>query len=86
MAGRGRAPSRGRRFAGASDLEGWSRRGASFESVEVLGLNTMHVEPTPAALRRGLAEAFRADELGMVGARGVEPTNHAGSWCEVTCQ
>jgi hypothetical protein len=44
-----------------------------FESVEVLGLNTMHVEPTPAALRRGLAEAFRADELGMVGARGFEP-------------
>jgi DNA invertase Pin-like site-specific DNA recombinase len=45
-----------------------------FESVEVLGLNTMHVEPTPAALRRGLAEAFRADELVMVGARGVAAT------------
>ena len=44
-----------------------------FESVEVLGLDTMHMEPTPAALRRGLAEAFRADELVMVGARGFEP-------------
>jgi hypothetical protein len=44
-----------------------------FDSVEVLGLNTMHVEPTPAALRRGLAEAFRADELVMVGARGLKP-------------
>jgi hypothetical protein len=32
-----------------------------FESVDVLGLDTMHVEPTPAAVRRGLAEAFRAD-------------------------
>jgi hypothetical protein len=44
-----------------------------FESVDVLGLDTMPVEPTPAAVRRGLAEAFRADELVMVGARGVEP-------------
>jgi hypothetical protein len=44
-----------------------------FESVDVLGLDTMHVEPTPAAVRRGLAEAFRADELVMVGARGVGP-------------
>jgi hypothetical protein len=44
-----------------------------FESVDVLGLDTMHVEPTPAAVRRGLAEAFRADELVMVGARGFEP-------------
>jgi hypothetical protein len=44
-----------------------------FESVDVLGLDTMHVEPTPAAVRRGLAEAFRADELVMVGARGLEP-------------
>jgi len=45
-----------------------------FESVDVLGLDTMHVEPTPAAGRRGLEEAFRADELVMVGARGFEPT------------
>jgi hypothetical protein len=44
-----------------------------FDSVDVLGLDTMHVEPTPAAVRRGLAEAFRADELVMVGARGVGP-------------
>jgi hypothetical protein len=29
-----------------------------FESVDVLGLDTMHVEPTPAAVRRGLVEAF----------------------------
>ena len=36
--------------------------------MDVLGLDTMHVEPTPAAVRRGLAEAFRADELVMVGA------------------
>jgi hypothetical protein len=42
-----------------------------FESVDVLGLDTMHVEPTPAAVRRCLAEAFRADELVMVGARGL---------------
>jgi hypothetical protein len=46
-----------------------------FESVDVLGLDTMHVEPTPAAVRRGLAEAFRADELVMVGARGLGPTH-----------
>jgi hypothetical protein len=51
-----------------------------FESVEVLGLNTMHVEPTPSALRRGLAEAFRADELVMVGARGVGPTLYGYSY------
>ena len=53
-----------------------------FESVDVLGLDTMHVEPTPAALRRGLAEAFRADELVMVGARGVGPrlTRSSGIW------
>ena len=44
-----------------------------FESVYVLGLDTIHVEPTPAAVRRGLAEAFRADELVMVGARGFAP-------------
>jgi hypothetical protein len=29
-----------------------------FESVDVLELDTMHVEPTPAAVRRGLADAF----------------------------
>jgi hypothetical protein len=45
-----------------------------FESVEVLGLDTMLVEATPAAVRRGLAQALRADELVMVGARGVKPT------------
>jgi hypothetical protein len=47
---------------------------AVFESVDVLGLDTTHVEPTSAAVRRGFAEAFRADELVMVGARGVTPT------------
>ena len=45
-----------------------------FESVDILGLDTMHVEPTPVAVRRVLAEAFRSDELVMVGARGVAPT------------
>jgi DNA invertase Pin-like site-specific DNA recombinase len=43
-----------------------------FERVDVLGLERMHVEPTAAAVRRGLAEAFRGDELVMVGARGLE--------------
>jgi DNA invertase Pin-like site-specific DNA recombinase len=38
-----------------------SRRGLAeslFERIEVLGLARMHVEPTAAAIRRGLAEAF----------------------------
>jgi hypothetical protein len=37
---------------------------ALFESVEVLGLRTMRIEPTAAAVDRGLADAFQARTAG----------------------
>jgi hypothetical protein len=57
-----------------------------FESVDVLGLDAMHVEPTSAAVRRGLAEAFRADELVMVAARGGKPPRPKNVPLALSCQ
>ena len=42
-----------------------------FETVAVLGIRTMRITPTRAALDIGLAEAFGPDDVEMVGARGV---------------
>ena len=44
-----------------------SRRALSeslFERVDVLGLRSMRLEPTPAAIARGLAEAFSSASAG----------------------
>jgi DNA invertase Pin-like site-specific DNA recombinase len=44
-----------------------ARRGlaeAIFERIEVLGIRRMHLEPTPAAIRAGLVEAFSSASAG----------------------
>jgi hypothetical protein len=46
-----------------------------FDRVEVLGLASMHVEPTPAAVQRGLAEAFSSVGAGY--GRGERSGAHA---------
>jgi hypothetical protein len=35
-----------------------------FKSIDVLGAETMHLEPTAAAVARGLADAFWCSEGG----------------------
>ena len=47
---------------------------ALFARVRALGISRIEITPTEAAAERGLAEAFGADEVVMVGARGVEPS------------
>ncbi len=46
---------------------------ALFARVRALGVRRIEIEPTEAAVEHGLAEAFGADEVVMVGARGVAP-------------
>ncbi len=41
--------------------------------VRAFGISRIEIEPTEAAVERGLAEAFGVDEVVMVGARGFEP-------------
>jgi hypothetical protein len=45
-----------------------------FERVDVLGLRSMRLEPTPAAMARGLAEAFSSASAGLwSGREGLRP-------------
>lgn len=62
---------------------------ALFARVRALGVNRIEITPTEAAAEHGLADAFGADEVVMVGARGdkpPEPTSlsrsrgRCGSW------
>ena len=47
-----------------------------FERVEDLGLRRMHLEPTPAAVAAGLADAFSSASAGVGrGERGCPATN-----------
>jgi len=46
---------------------------ALFARVRALGVSRIEIEPTEAAAARGLPEAFGADEVVMVGARGLAP-------------
>ena len=47
---------------------------ALFARVRALGVRRIEITPTEAAAEHGLADAFGADEVVMVGARGVEPS------------
>ena len=46
---------------------------ALFARVRALGVARIEIEPTEAAAAHGIADAFGADEVVMVGARGFEP-------------
>ncbi|MGC8635225.1 MAG: hypothetical protein ACP5VP_11305 [Candidatus Limnocylindrales bacterium] len=46
---------------------------ALFARVRALGVTRIEIEPTEAAIAHGLAEAFGADEVVMVGASGLAP-------------
>ena len=46
---------------------------ALFARVRALGIRRIEITPTEAAAEHGLADAFGADEVVMVGARGFEP-------------
>ena len=65
-----------------------SRRAMSeslFERVDVLGLRSMHLEPTPAAMARGLAEAFSSASAGYGrGERAQGSANQQIRGCRVT--
>ncbi len=66
----------------------FSRRALSeslFERVDVLGLRSMRLEPTPAAIARGLAEAFSSASAGYGrGERARGSANQQIRGCRVT--
>ncbi len=53
-----------------------------FARIRALGITRMEIEPTEIAVEHGIADAFGADEVVMVGARGVRPrlTRSSGIW------